>query len=236
MMPNSKIWEREIKKVSKLVLAQKDEPGFDGVYSIYDSLCLTYGNNNKQRWTFGDNHEIKINPDDFTIGLRAQFCDSVKKLVVKKLHLKKNQVIAPQNAYDWSCTKSAFYGEDIRFEFCKNFKVITLCPEFFKMCKRFEALGLPPINVYDWRRDYVFGKRSNYDVTSSFYFATDSKYCIRVIEFLKGKHKGNVSYSFKRCENLNDREHGEYYETEWSGSIDNLIQIMVKGSKNNYLW
>lgn len=98
------------------------------------------------------------------------------------------------------------------------------CKEFKKLTKRLSDLGQPfPDLGWNWRIDYVGGKRSWYNVEESKNYATDPKKVLAALDALKGLKKATVS--IKELDYLDDRQRGIEYETEWEGSIEYRLQI-----------
>lgn len=100
---------------------------------------------------------------------------------------------------------------------------IKPCKEFLAVQKKLAALGCQPIDIREWTFDDVSGKRSSIFSRYRNYLACSSKVCNKVLAYLKGKRK--ISYKLDWEEDCEEREYGERYETEWSGSQYSVIEF-----------
>ena len=159
------------------------------------------------------------------VNLMNAIRDEFKALVGKKL---KGYVMRPMYE-SVSCGYSTWTRSNRdSFTNCLFYKP---CKEFKKLTKRLSQLGVAKVDTldWDWRIDYVGGKRSWYNVEETFPCCVSSTKVNKVLDFLKGLKK--VEVEIQRMENLEDRERGIEYETEWSGSIDySLVVRAAKGT------
>jgi hypothetical protein len=163
-----------------------------------------------------------INLPDMERGELARFTAAVSKEIIARLKLGKawfhDEIEYTVSEGGWM-SRSEYHG-------VKSLVLVKPCKEFHTLLRKLTALGTI-INWREWRHDSVFGKRSQYSVSDTVYAATQQKPCSKVLEFLKGCRKAEVTVS--RRENLGDMEYGIRYETEWSGSIDHLLKVSAKG-------
>ena len=82
--------------------------------------------------------------------------------------------------------------------------------------------------------DYVSGKRSSIFSHNVNYYAEDSEKCQKVLAYLKGKKK--LSYDYVDDDNLEDRERGIKYETEWEGRMSKQIRFKDAKGKTFTIW
>jgi hypothetical protein len=214
---------KSVKKVAKDLAKDFAKNVKDGQASFDVPLCFCHVVDSKGthfRYTTSDNKEIKF--AFCTGGAYANLVNGIKdeftKMVEKKL---KGYVMRPM--YDSVSDDGPWYSrrEHQAFTRCFFYKP---CKEFKKLTKRLSDLGKPvPDLGWNWRIDYVGGKRSWYNVEESIPRCTSSKKVNEVLDFLKGLKK--VDVEIKRYENLDDRERGIRYETEWSGSIEYCLNI-----------
>jgi len=141
---------------------------------------------------------------------------SIADAICAKLKLKKSEIIHRdvKESSDWH--GSWYGGYSSRYSTCHSIGVIRPCKGFFAINKKLKALGLTEIDFRKWYDCSVFGKRSHIFDRVFHYYAENEKKCARVLDYLKGKKK--VSYEFVDEEDKSEREYGERYETEWSGS------------------
>lgn len=203
------------------------EVSFDGRVGI-----TTYWGNNKTVFTFHGAKNIEFAYTDdrrdygrFSCLVRDKFVALVGKRLGKFILIPHNNVeLFTPRGTPWYST---YANQSV--EVFKSATIVRPCKEFAKVQKKLEHFGFN-LKPLDWRTDYVSGKRSHYGVTNSYYHCTNQKKCQEVLDALKGMKK--ASFDIKRCDNLEDREYGERYETEWSGSIDYALKVTTsKGSQ-----
>jgi len=157
--------------------------------------------------------------------VRDKFAEIVGKRLGKFLLIPHNKTISyTPSGTPWY---SSYANQEV--EIFTGATIVRPCKEFAKVQKKLEHFGFN-LKPLDWRTDYVSGKRSSYGVAESYYCCTDPNKCQKVLDTLKGMKK--ASFEIKRCDNLENREYGERYETEWSGSIDYSLKVTTsKGSQ-----
>lgn len=158
-------------------------------------------------------------------GLTCQIGNLVCETIRKKL--KKNEIIhrvVNETSYGswWSnSTYSTF----------KKIVIVRLCKEFVAINKKLKALGLNELKFGDLYVDYVSGKRSHIYDHDIHYYSENSAMCKKILAFLKGKKK--LTYKFFDDDDLENREYGERYETEWDGKMSKKICFVdAKGHEN----
>lgn len=117
-----------------------------------------------------------------------------------------------------------------KYRVTNKIEVVRPCKEFYAINKKLRALGLSEINFKDWYVDFVSGKRSSIFDHDVHYYAESSDKCKKVLFYLKGKKK--LSYAYVDYDNLEDRERGIQYETEWSGSMSKQIRFTDSKGKS----
>lgn len=230
--------EKTISKIANAMLKEfteglKDTEESSFRVSLISRLsCVTHYTEGKPTKTcFKFNGEIEFPYIEGAYDLYT-FARSVQTKFMEKAQkkVKKGVLVIPNTkqkteSRGWSSTS---------YDVWNGVTVIRPCKEYSKLVKRFEALGLEKLDPLKWNITSVFGKRSTYSITDVFYHCTSSKTCNRVLEFLKGKKK--ATYEIKRHECMEDRERGEMYETEWSGSIRNTLLIKTADKTMEFGW
>lgn len=141
--------------------------------------------------------------------------------------MKKNEVIYRDVEECRGCGCGYFSS---KYSIFNRIVIVRFCKDFIVINKKLVKLGCKEINFKDWYIDYVSGKRSSIFDHDVHYYAESEKMCAKVLEFLKGKKK--LSYEFFDDNNLENREYGERYETEWDGSMSRKIRFIdSKGHK-----
>ena len=221
---------KSVKKVAKDLAKDfaKNIKGGDAYFDISLGFCMvTDSKGTHFRYTTSDGKEIKF--AYCTGGAYAELVngikDEFKRMVEKKL---KGFVMRPM--YETVSDNGPWYSRRDHKAFTRCF-FYKPCKEFKKLTKRLEQLG---VNIEDlgwnWRTDMVGGKRDWYNVHESIPTCISSKKVNDALEFLKGLKK--VTAKIERCDNLEDREYGIRYETEWTGSIDYFLLLQAaKGSR-----
>ena len=140
--------------------------------------------------------------------------------ICSKLKPKKSEILSRNTVKDtkWS---GGWYSRPREYTTCKGIYLIKPCKGFFAINKKLKALGLSEIDFKKWYHCGVFGKRSTIFSRDYHWYAESEKKCDKVLAYLKGKKK--VSYEFVDEEDKSEREYGERYETEWSGSESSEI-------------
>lgn len=178
----------------------------------YEFVC------GKKRIGFG-----KLSDRDYS-DITYRVGDAVCQVIRKKL--KKNEVI--HRDVDEQINWSGYY--ETKYYTFNRIVIVRFCKDFIAINKKLVKLGCKEINFKDWYIDYVSGKRSSIFDHDVHYYAESEKMCAKVLEFLKGKKK--LSYEFFDDDNLENREYGERYETEWDGSMSRKIRFIdSKGKK-----
>ena len=148
--------------------------------------------------------------------------------VCSKMKPKKNEILSRDEFQNTVHYGTWYAGWDSNYTTTKGITLVRPCKGFFAINKKLKALGLNEINFKDWYHCEVGGKRSSIFSRDYHWYAESEKKCARVLEYLKGKKK--LAYEFVDCDDLEDRRRGEYYETEWYGSMAKEIQFTdVKG-------
>lgn len=192
---------------------------------------------NDYTFVFGQNNHISMRVGDEQFKLPemekseiAEFTAALSRAILAKLNVSKKWFI---NEVDYMIECGRWYAPE-KYRGVKRIVLIKPCKEYLALQKKLTALKIP-LNWSEWRHDGVFGKRLSYSVTDTTYAATKAKVCERALEFLKGCRSARVE--IKRIENLEDRDYGERYETEWSGSIDYALEVTAKGKTEKfYAW
>lgn len=210
----------------------KDENSFEVSFDGRVGITTYYGSKNKTVFTFHGKKDIEMDYTDdrrdygrFSRLVRDKFVELVSKRLGKFILVPHNKVehFTPRGT-PWY---SSYADQEV--EVFKSATIVRPCKEFAKVQKKLEHFGFT-LKPLDWRTDYVSGKRSHYGVADSYYYCTNSKKCQEALDALKGMKK--ASFEIKRCDHLEDKEYGERYETEWSGSIDYALKVTTsKGSQ-----
>ena len=183
----------------------------------FDGTHLVFRSGYKEEVDFG---ELS---DDYFGALTCKIADAI----CAKLKPKKSEILSRNNetSSKWS---GGWYSRPREYTTCKGIHLIKPCKGFFAINKKLKALGLNEINFKDWYHCEVGGKRSSIFSRDYHWYAESEEKCAKVLEYLKGKKK--LAYEFVDCDDLDDRRRGEYYETEWYGSMAKEIQFTdVKG-------
>lgn len=215
-MKKFKTEEERINWVAKVLLkeykASEDKDRID-IHNVF-----TYVTTNKYNGThIVFRHDCKEGVDFGELSEEAfgTVTYKIADAICAKLKLKKNEILYRDNEEHtkWSSGWS-YYSR--KYWSCNAIEIIRPCKGFFTINKKLKALGLGEIDFKKWYHCSVFGKRSTIFDRDYHYYAENEKKCDKVLAYLKGKKK--VSYEFVDEEDKSEREYGERYETEWSGS------------------
>lgn len=176
-------------------------------------------------YTDGSNTPIKL--PDMGRGELAYFTAAVSSEIIARLKLSKAWLC---KEVEYTVTEGSLMTP-IEYHGVRGIVLVKPCKEFYALLRKLTAIGVT-LQWDEWRHDIVFGKRSQYSVSDSVYAATRQTPCAKVLEFLKGCRRAEVS--IVRQENLGDMEYGEEHETEWSGNINYLLKVSAKGKTYNF--
>ena len=113
--------------------------------------------------------------------------------------------------------------------YATRYQVGEPCKEFTKLEKALYSITKKHLPPKDWYYSIMSGKRSRYDETKCYYCARPMV-CSRVLDFVV-KNKKNIKDWFLNKLERDDSEHGEQYETEWTGTVDNDLVFKMKDGK-----
>lgn len=184
---------------------------------------FTYVTSNKFNGThtvFRSGYKEEVDFGDLADDSFGDITCRIADAICSKLKPKKSEILSRNNEHGskWS---GGWYSRPREYTTCKGIYLIKPCKGFFAINKKLKALGLNEIDFRKWYDCRVFGKRSSIFDRDFHYYAENEKKCARVLDYLKGKKK--VSYEFVDEEDKSEREYGERYETEWSGSESSEI-------------
>ena len=168
----------------------------------------------------------------------SEFGDITMKIahiISARLKLKKGQILDKEvdTHTSWG---GGWCSSSRSWDVCESISIITPCKEFTTINKKLAKLGCPSIYFKDWYIDYVDGKRGDIFSHDVHYYCESEKMCKKVLDYLKGKKK--VSYEYVSDNDLEEKEHADYYEIEWSGSYSKKLCFSdAKGKKTTiYGW
>ena len=122
-------------------------------------------------------------------------------------------------------------------------KIPTCVRLIRKPCKEFLQLNnylskyadmVQDLSTTEIKKQYVSGKRNNYDVESEYLLAHNSKQCAAILSWLRSKKATtcNIVLDHKYYE---DRSEGYYMESEWTGVFTYSLVISLESKKTGKL-
>ena len=211
------------------------------LHYLGDVSKVTDGKGNS-RFVFGYGHgsdgkekgiSFPFTEDTYSVqSMAAAVYAELKPLLDRKL--KKGVLLLPKyETMQYRFRRFGFWDwKDV--EVFSSVTIIKPCKAFAKLNKKLVALGLKEIEPMRWNRCGVFGKREDYSITDCNYCCTSEKLCEEVLAFLKGRKRAEVEYV--RHDDMQDREHGIRYETEWGWAIYNVLKVKTPLSTREFGW
>lgn len=176
----------------------------------------------KERIGFGDISESELG--NITCRIGDAICSKLKAKKSEILYKDIEEESKWVNGGMWSM------GHERKWNVCHKIVLVKPCKEFSAINKKLAKLGCPEIKFQEWYYAEVGGKRSYTYSRYYHYYCENAKMCGKVLEYLKGKKK--LAWEYFDDDDLEDRERGERYETEWSGSESRKIRFIdAKGHK-----
>lgn len=177
----------------------------------------------------GESSLLRVNCRDYDFDAieGARELDSFWANIVTEFKKRSERLIRGRKVqYNWrEVSDRCYWYERNNYRALSSVEIVKPCKEFFKLLKKVEQVcdGANSIDPFMWGTDRVFGKRSSYSVCKRELSCLDSVMCEKVLAYLKGKRKAIIE--IRKVEHLEDREYGERFETEWSGSIDYRLAV-----------
>ena len=216
--------EEKVAFVAKTLVKEfksaKEDENYLSIVGNFTNVCSNKFNGTHLVFRSGYKEEVDFGElsDEGFGSITCKIADAI----CAKLKPKKSEILSRNNE-EHTKWASGWYGTPRKYTECKGIYLIKPCKGFFAINKKLKALGLNEINFTDWYHCEVAGKRSSIFSRDYHWYAESEKKCARVLEYLKGKKK--LAYEFVDCDDLEDRRRGEYYETEWYGSMAKEIQF-----------